>query len=336
MRRFLVPEPDGPVEPGEPPRFSVLIRTYQNADTVAAAVESALGQTLAPFEVVVYDDGSTDRTSEVLRPYGDRIVCLRRENAGAAQAFNGGLEAASGDFVVVLDADDVFEPERLEALSELATARPDLDIVTTDAAWESDGSLVGRFNSQANPFEVENQRAAILERCFIVAPGVRRSAVLGVGGQDTGLEVSADWDCWIRMILGGSKAGSVDEPLLRYRLREGSVSSERLTSFQHRVDMLEHLRTRQALRGEDLAALDAALSRHRQTLSLAQALDAAHRGSEDARELALAVVRDEAHGRKTRLKAALLAAAPSSLRPWLVDRLGFPPRLARRQVGGSD
>ena len=336
MRRFLVPEPDGPVEPGEPPRFSVLIRTYQNADTVAGAVDSALGQTLEPFEVVVYDDGSTDGTDEVLRPYGDRIVYLRRENVGPARAFNGGVETASGDFVVVLDADDVFEPRRLEALSELATLRPDLDIVTTDAAWETDGRIVGRFNSDANRFEVDNQRAAILERCFIVAPGVRRSAVLGVGGQDTGLEVSADWDCWIRMILGGSKAGSVDEPLLVYRLRAGSVSSDRLVSFRHRVDMLEHLRTNRALRDEDLTALDVALSGHRRTLALARALDAAHRGDGDARELALAVARDEAHGRKTRLKAAVLAAAPSSVRPRLVDRLGFPQRLARRQVGSSD
>ena len=106
----------------------------------------------------------------MLRLYGDRIRYLRRENAGAAAAFDRGVEAASGDFVVVLDADDVFEPERIEALSELATARPDLDIVTTDAAWESEGRVVGRFNSDANPFEVENQRAAILERCFIVAP----------------------------------------------------------------------------------------------------------------------------------------------------------------------
>jgi hypothetical protein len=337
VRRFLAPEADGLVEPSaSPPSFSVLIRTYQSAGTVAAAVESALGQTLSPFEVVVYDDGSTDATDEVLRSYGDRIRYVRRENAGAAEAFNGGVDAASGDFVVVLDADDVFEPQRIEALSELATARPDLDIVTTDAAWESEGRVVGRFNGTANPFEVENQRAAILDRCFIVAPGVRRSAVLGVGGQDTELEVSADWDCWIRMILGGSKAGSVDEPLLLYRLREGSVSSERLVSFQHRVDMLEHLRTNRALRDEDLAALDMALARHKQTLALARALDAAHRRDGDARELALAVVRDESHGRKTRLKAAVLAAAPASIRPRLVDRLGFPPRLARRQVGSPD
>ncbi len=77
MRRFLVPESDGPVKAGEPPTFSVLIRTHQLAETVGDAVESALAQTLPPFEVVVCDDGSTNRTEDVLRPYGDRIVYLR-------------------------------------------------------------------------------------------------------------------------------------------------------------------------------------------------------------------------------------------------------------------
>ena len=207
----------------------MLIRTYQAADSVTEAVQSALNQTVPPFEVVVYDDGSTDGTEDVLSPYRDRIVYVRGENAGAAEAFNRGAEVARGDFVVVLDADDAFESQRIEALAELASARPDLDIVTTDASWESNGRVIGRFNGNANPFEVENQRAAILDRCFIGWPAVRRSAVIAVGGQDTAVEVAADWDCWIRMILGGSKAGSVDEPLLRYRLRQGSVSSDRLS-----------------------------------------------------------------------------------------------------------
>ena len=101
-----------------------------------------------------------------LRPARERWARPRRSTEAARRR--------RGEFVVVLDADDVFEPERIEALSELATARPDLDIVTTDAAWESEGRVVGRFNSEANPFEVEDQRAVILDRCFIVAPAVRR------------------------------------------------------------------------------------------------------------------------------------------------------------------
>ena len=198
------------------------IRTYQNADTVVGGgrlgarpdapavrgrrvrrrVDGRHGRRAAPVP-------RSDRLPPAgeLRSRGRRSTEALRRRAATSSSCSTRTTSSSR--------------ERLEALSELATLRPDLDIVTTDAAWESDGRIVGRFNSEANPFEVDNQRAAILERCFIVAPGVRRSAVLGVGGQDTGLEVSADWDCWIRMILGGSKAGSVDEPLLVYRLRRG-------------------------------------------------------------------------------------------------------------------
>ena len=239
----------------------------------------------------MYDDGSTDGTDDALAP-------VRRPDPAPPareRRCSGGVQRAasrrSGDFVVVLDADDVFEPERIEALSELAAARPDLDIVTTDAAWESDGRVVGRFNGEANPFEVENQRAAILERCFIVARACAVSTVLGERRAGQSLEVAADWDCWIRMILGGSKAGSVDEPLLLYRLREGSVRPERLTSFQHRVDDARAAPDESSgCRDEDLAARDIGARAHRRTLALARALDAAHRG-DPTRDAALAVAR---------------------------------------------
>jgi hypothetical protein len=335
MRRFLAPEPEGPVAAGKSPSFSVLIRTYQAADSVAEAVESALAQTQPPFEVVVYDDGSTDGTEDVLRPYRDRIVYLWRENAGAPLAFNRAVEAARGEFVVVLDADDAYQPERLEALGELASARPDLDIVTTDAAWESGGRVIGRFNGDGNRFEVDDQRGVILDRCFILAPALRREAVVAVGGHDPQLPSASDWDCWLRMILNGSKAGSVDEPLHRYRLREDSLSDDRLSAFRERVTLLENLRTEPALLPDDRDRLELALARHRRTLAVAEACEAARRGAGDARVLALAVAREPGHGRRMRAKAAALAAAPAALRPWLVDRLEFPSSLARREVGGS-
>ena len=170
------------------------------------------------------------------------------------QAFDGGVEAARGDFVVVLDADDVFEPERIEALSELAAARPDLEIVTTDAAWESQGRVVGRFNGQ-RIFEVENQRAAILERCFIVAPGVRRSASMGPraghgapGPRQLGLLDPDD----PRRIEGRIRR----RPLLRLPPARRKRQLGTAHIVQHRVDMLEHLRTNRAFRDDDLAVLD--------------------------------------------------------------------------------
>ena len=164
---FVAPEPDGPLAGGPVPTFSVIIAAYQAADVIGDAIESALEQTEPPLEVIVCDDGSTDDIERALRSYRDRIVLLRKENGGEASAKNAASRAASGDFVVILDADDVFLPERLEALGELARARPDLDILTTDATLEVDGRVVRRCYTDAFRFEVADQRRGILEQNFV-------------------------------------------------------------------------------------------------------------------------------------------------------------------------
>jgi glycosyltransferase involved in cell wall biosynthesis len=118
--RLAAPPPAGPVARAAPPTFSVAIAAYQAADVVGEAIESALAQTVPPHEVVVCDDGSTDDLDRALEPYRDRIVLLRQRNRGEAAAKNAAARAASGDFVAILDADDVYLPERLEALGRLA------------------------------------------------------------------------------------------------------------------------------------------------------------------------------------------------------------------------
>src|SRR5438046_1126481 len=95
------------------PDFSVVIPAYNAAATIGDAVESALTQTLAPHEVIVCDDGSTDDLDGALSPYRNRIVLIIKKNGGEGSAKATASAAATGDFVVVLDADDVFAAERL-------------------------------------------------------------------------------------------------------------------------------------------------------------------------------------------------------------------------------
>src|SRR6476646_4704498 len=130
--RLLVPQSRGDVKPLEtPPSFTIVIAAYQAAGTVSAAISSALEQTRPAAEVIVVDDGSTDDTPAVLESFGERITTIRRENGGLAAARNTAGAAATGEFVAMLDADDAYHPRRLEALAELATVRPDLDLITT-------------------------------------------------------------------------------------------------------------------------------------------------------------------------------------------------------------
>jgi glycosyltransferase involved in cell wall biosynthesis len=241
-----------------------VIPAYQASSFIAEAVESALAQTLPPHEVIVCDDGSTDDLASALAPFRDRIVLLRRPHRGAGAARNEGLRTASGDFIVMLDADDVYEPERLSVLGELAAARPDLDILGTDAYYERDGALEGRFY-ETTTFVAGDQRMGIIERCFVVCPALRRGCVLEVGGFDESHEIAPaeDWDLFVRLILGGSKAGIVDEPLMRYRKHPASVTANRARALWSRVAVLEKTWRHPALAPEERCFLERCLARAR-------------------------------------------------------------------------
>lgn len=222
------------------PSFSVVIAAYQAEATVTAAVTSALEQTLPALEVIVCDDGSTDGTADALAPFRNDVVLLRKENGGEASAKNAAVNASRGEYVAILDADDLFLPRRLEALNAAASERPDLDILTTDAYLELDGRRVKRCYEGGMQFVVDDQRLGILASNFIFGQvAVRRDRLAAVDGFDERIRWTTDWDCWIRMILGGSKAGLVDEPLAIYRLAAGSLSAQRASLFAGRVQTLE-------------------------------------------------------------------------------------------------
>ena len=170
------------------PSFSVVIPAYNASGTIAEAVESVLGQTVRPLEVVVVDDGSTDDIEGALAPYRHDISLVRKEGGGGASALNAGLHAVSGDFVAQLDADDAYAPERLEALRELGARQADLDILATDAYLEAEGEVVGRF-STGTPFADHDQRVSIFDRCFMLLPAMRRERLLAIGGQDESMRL---------------------------------------------------------------------------------------------------------------------------------------------------
>ena len=140
--------------------------------------------------MIVCDDGSTDAPETILDAFGGQVVVLRKRNGGGASALNHALDAATGDFIAILDADDFYESERLAAIGAAAASRPDLDIVTTDAWLEQDGVRIGTYSS-VNPFAVSRQRAAILDTCFPGGwPAVRRERLLQLGGWDESYRVA--------------------------------------------------------------------------------------------------------------------------------------------------
>lgn len=262
--RLLAPPPVHPVEPLDaPPSFSIVIATYEAAATVGDSIRSALAQTHPAHEVIVVDDGSEDETASVLETFGGRITTIRQENSGLAGARNTAVAAATGDFVAMLDADDAYHPRRLEALAQLATTRPDLDLITTDARLVARGESVGTFATYT-PFAVENQRTAIFERCFVGGwPAVKRESLTAIGGFDEELKIAIDWDCWLRLILAGSGAGMADAPYYDYVVHSGSLSASRAPSLWERGRLTEKALSNPLLRSEERPDLVRAIRVHR-------------------------------------------------------------------------
>ena len=114
------------------PTVSVIIPCFNYERWVAGAVRSALDQDWPAIEVIAVDDGSTDRTPEILASFGDAIRVIRRPNGGLNAATSTGLEAATGEFLTFLDADDEWGPDRCRLLAEALIAAPNAGLVYGD------------------------------------------------------------------------------------------------------------------------------------------------------------------------------------------------------------
>jgi glycosyltransferase involved in cell wall biosynthesis len=322
--RFLAPPSPGTGR-APAPTFSVIVAAYQVADVIGDALDSIRSQTARPLEVIVCDDGSTDALEDALAPYREEIVFARKSHGGEASAKNAAAARASGDFVLILDADDAFLPTRLEALAELAQLRPDLDILTTDAYLVADERRVRRNYDRSWRFEVADQRRAILQRNFVFGhAAVRRERLLEHGGFDESILWTTDWELWLRLILAGSRAGCVDEPLALYRLRESSLTAQRRDLLLGKLATLEKARSNPDLREAEGPVLEDSLAAYGRELRLLDLRDSLAAGNAGSRRRALGLLRAPGQALRSRLELAAMAAAP--------DAFG---RLLRRRANRS-
>jgi GT2 family glycosyltransferase len=313
MTPVLAPAAPPGLRPGPRPAFSVVIPAYQAAATIGEAIASVRSQTAPAVEILVCDDGSTDDLEGALEEHRGEVTMIRRTHAGVSAARNALLEAASGDFVLPLDADDVYAPTRLERLAELAEARPDLDILSTDADFVVDGRVVGHFHA-ATPFPVERQLERIFERCFLICPAMRRKRLVAIGGYDEALSSAEDWDVAIRLIQAGARAALVDEPLLEYRLGSSSLTSSRVDTLSERVRVLEKAAASSGHDGPARRAAERALSVHRARALQHAAREAVLEGDPGARSRLLEVARSRHVAPRARVGALAASIAPSRSR----------------------
>ena len=204
------------------PLVSVVIPTFNRADTLGETLDSIFEQTYRPIEVIVVDDGSTDATAEVIKAYGDQIQYIYQNNAGPSAARNRGISQVGGDLITFLDSDDLWLPSKLETQVRLMN-RLDTSIVCclcNALMRQSDGREMVSFDSaELNPSLEEGvwmNVAQVLATRFIFfnqAVMVRRDALLETGGYDESLWLMEDQDLALRLALKGQWA-FIKEPLV--------------------------------------------------------------------------------------------------------------------------
>lgn len=220
-----------------PPLVSVIIPTYNGAHCVSEAIESALSQSFTDFEVIVVDDGSTDGTVDVLSQYGAKIKIVRKSNGGIASARNAGIEALAGEWIALLDHDDLWDRDKLERQVSHLRAHPDLALLYSRARVIRDSRETGgRQELTGSPLPAGFPQYEGLLMKNIVPPLTaifRRDVVSSLGGLRQQLAPADDWDLWLR-IAKQHRIGFIPDVLATYRLHGDNYH---LKNMQRMIEM---------------------------------------------------------------------------------------------------
>jgi len=217
--------------------ITVVIPCYNHAQYLPDAIASVLQQTRAASEIIVVDDGSTDDTAKVAASFGDAICYLYQPNGGLSAARNTGIRAAGGDYIGLLDSDDLWLPDYLSVLGAMLDDEPRLGAVYGGSQFVDAGA---RPLSQTvtKTYPPEALHSVLVRGAFFPPSAVvmRKTALEQVGLFDTGLRACEDWDMWLRISAQFPFGGS-SRVLALYRMHGNNMTADlsRMQESHHRV-----------------------------------------------------------------------------------------------------
>src|SRR3989344_2856340 len=205
------------------PLVSVIIPTYNARSYILEAVDSALAQDYENIEVIVINDGSTDDTEEILRPYveSNQIKYFVQENKGLAATRNRGVSLSSGEFIAFLDADDLFLKEKIGEQVEVFLKNKEVGICYSGLIHFTDEESRKFFIHRYNDHRPRDIFLDLLSKQFINPSTVmiRKAVFREHGFFDESLRFSEDWDLWLRLAYDGIGFFYLDKLLTYYRIR---------------------------------------------------------------------------------------------------------------------
>ncbi len=239
------------------PFVSVIIPTFNRGWILSEAVDSVLSQDYAPFELIVVDDGSTDKTAEILSSYADpRLRVHFQPNRGVSAARNRGIEQTTGELIAFLDSDDLWLPGKLSAQVQFFQDHSNALICQTEEIWIRNKVRVNPKNRHQKPSGDIFQ--ASLDLCLVSPSAVmiRRSLFDEAGLFDENLPACEDYDLWLR-ISCKHPVHLIDVPLILKRGGHKDQLSRAPSLDRFRIRAIEKLlRTGVLSRDQRLAAID--------------------------------------------------------------------------------
>jgi hypothetical protein len=216
------------------PIVSVVMSVFNGQAFLSEAIESILSQTFRDFEFIVIDDGSTDRTAEILASYAsrdERMRVLQQENKGRAESLNIGIGLAKGDYIARMDADDVAMPHRLKEQVDFMERHAEVGLLS--GAFELIDTTGQVINTVRLPLEDSEIKSVMLRHNAMCHPAVlmRKEVVVASGGYRKPLLDADDYDLWLRM-SERSRLANLGKPVLQYRIHSDQVS---VRNLRHQV-----------------------------------------------------------------------------------------------------
>lgn len=207
-----------------PIHLSVVLSTYNDEHYISESIQSILNQTYPYFELIIVNDGSTDKTLKIVKSFNDpRIVLINKPNTGLIDSLNIGVKYAKYDWIARMDGDDIAEPNRFE--EEIKLINNDVVIISSQCSVINElGTTISHTKFFTSNIGISLSH--LLDLSLIAHPTVifNKKAFFEVGGYDSMMYVAEDYDLWAKMCTKGKLVIS-NKQLLKLRKHSGNIST---------------------------------------------------------------------------------------------------------------
>lgn len=214
---------------------SVVIPLYNHANYIESTIDSILGQTVCPKEVIIIDDGSSDKSFDIAKKRcsaGRNFILWSKPNEGAHHTINAGIYRSTSSFIAILNSDDIYHPKRLEICLDLLERNPDVQLLCTGISFIDNlgKQVVNTWYDSALQYYRDNPdlALALINGNFLMTTSnfvIRRSAFEKIG-YFKNFRYAHDLDFLLRLLAHGEKICIDPRPFLKYRIHSSNTINE--------------------------------------------------------------------------------------------------------------